>query len=60
MEVKDERRASVAEVRVLKVWGLSQLGSRDFYNLLVFDAFWKEPRLQTISILSVVLKLFDS
>ena len=46
MEVKDERRVGVEEVGVLKVWGLSQLGSRDFYNnLLVFDAFWKEPRL---------------
>lgn len=53
MEVKDERRVGMAEVRVLKVWGLSQLGSRDFYNLLVFDAFWKEPRLYTIFISSV-------
>lgn len=45
MEFKDERKADEAEVRVLKVWGLSQLGSCDFYNLLVFDVFWKEHRL---------------
>lgn len=45
MEFKDERRADEEEVRVLKVWGLSQCGSHDFYNLLVFDAFWEEQRL---------------